>query len=146
MRKNSFFKTLVKCFAIVASIGGVLYLCKDKILSSPLFNSEEDNFFTRLKEKCPCCCNKEETYLDEEEEEFDDVFSEDPANDREYVSLNITSPNKEVGTPPDTSIQEETDIKEDISFDADQELTDVDTQDVEDLKTLDGVDQEDSSL
>lgn len=105
MKKNDCFKTLMKCFAVLASVGGVLYLFKDKIKECPIF-----------KGSCPLRKHKvhsdkeekNDDFLDEDLEDddcFDHAFDIDPATDREYVSLTISPSIK-----PDK--KEEDDLKE----------------------------------
>lgn len=80
MKKNSF-TTLLKVTAVLASIGGIAYIFKDKIMSCPVVSS--------LKEKLS---GSEEDIFDEENyfEENTDDNAEDIAS-REYVSLDIES-------------------------------------------------------
>ena len=104
MKKNHFVKTLMRIFAIIASISGVLFLFRDKILSCPCVKR-----FLDLKKDCPICSklrsyeSNDETLEDEtdlEEEAFEHAFDLDPATTREYVSLNINS--HRVETPEET--------------------------------------------
>ncbi len=80
MKKNSF-TTLLKATAVLASIGGLAYVFRDKIMSCPVVSS--------LKEKLS---GSEEDIFDEENyfEENTDDNAEDVAS-REYVSLDIES-------------------------------------------------------
>lgn len=83
MKKNGF-TTLLKATAVLASIGGLAYVYRDKILSCPVVSS--------LKEKIS---GSEEDIFDEEDyfEESTNTSTEDVAS-REYVSLDIESTKK----------------------------------------------------
>lgn len=78
MKKNGF-TTLLKATAVLASIGGLAYVYRDKILGCPVVSS--------LKEKIS---GSEEDIFDEEDyfEESTNTSTEDVAS-REYVSLDI---------------------------------------------------------
>lgn len=92
MKKHSPFKTLMKLFALLASIGGILYLFKDKLLSSSLF--APDGPLYKLKETFTTESDMEpfehEDMTDDEDYNFEHAFDVNPAEEREYVSLNIT--------------------------------------------------------
>lgn len=92
MKKNSLFKSLMKLFALLASIGGILYLFKDKLLNSSLFAA--DGPFHKIKETFTTETDREVTENDNSDEDddysFEHAFDVDPAEQREYVSLNIT--------------------------------------------------------
>lgn len=83
MKKNGF-TTLLKATAVLASIGGLAYVYRDKILGCPVVSS--------LKEKIS---GSEEDIFDEEDyfEESTNTSTEDVAS-REYVSLDIESTKK----------------------------------------------------
>lgn len=112
MKKNHFVKTLMRIFAIIASIGGVLFLFRDKILSCPIIKR-----FLDSKEDCPLCSKlrthkaeeeDSETETDVDDEAFEHAFDVDPATTREYVSLNINShrskTNEETSEEPTESL------------------------------------------
>lgn len=91
MKRNSFIKTFMRIFALLASIGGVIFLFRDKILSYPkLRNYMESHpdcpLCSKLKQHLP---DQKEDTLDDEDEDFEHAFDEDPTTAREYVSLNI---------------------------------------------------------
>lgn len=94
MKKNSIIKTFMRLFALFASIGGILFLFRDKILSCPKIHD-----FMKKHPNCPICSKfmpqTSDDIFDEDEEAFEHAFDEDPANAREYVSLNI-NPHKEI--------------------------------------------------
>lgn len=99
MKKNNFIKTFMQVFAILASIGGILFLCKDKIKACPCFS--KGGCLTSLKEKFtrkPEVADKMKDTDDESDEDDDDsflhAFDVDPASEREYVSLTINSSTK----------------------------------------------------
>lgn len=97
MKKNSIIKTCMRLFALIASIGGVLYLFRDKILSCSIIRN-----YVNEHPNCPLCSKlKRQNHtntldeFDEDEEAFEHAFDEDPATAREYVSLNI-NPHKNI--------------------------------------------------
>ena len=98
-KKFNFISKLVKVAALLASIGGIAYLCKDKIkemLSSEKPYDEED--FDVEEEN--------------EDDDFDDAVSADEdTTDREYVSIDITGDSKE----------DEKDAEDPADLDSDEE-------------------------
>lgn len=97
MRKNNCGKSIMRIFAVIASIGGVIFLFRDKILACPIVQK-----FLASKTDCPLCSKLRQHHSQEEptdvseeemeeEEAFDHAFDVDPAAEREYVSLNINS-------------------------------------------------------
>lgn len=165
-KKKSGIKSAFKLFAVVASVGGVLYVFKDKIKESKILDNTEDNPLNKLKEKvCNTINNKDKFYDDEDDsvkesdEDFVDAFDEAHTKDREYVSINITS--KQETESSDVSSDktdsnknnplEDTSTKNSGSLDSydtpvekyeNQGLSDYkqDSEDLEDLSKLDSVD------
>lgn len=98
MKKNGIIKTLMKLFALLASISGIVFLFRDKICSCKAIQKLIDS-----RKNCPLF-SKLRSYgqhsdvvseeVDEDEEAFEHAFDEDPATSREYVSLNI-NPHRE---------------------------------------------------
>lgn len=93
MKKNNFIKTVMSIFAIFASIGGILFLFRDKIstIVQKLHNSNPlckklFSCFEPTKDKVTSSDSLEE---DEDDFSFEHAFDEDPTTAREYVSLNI---------------------------------------------------------
>ncbi len=106
MKKNGIIKTLMKLFALLASISGIAFLFRDKICSCQAIKS-----FIDSRKNCPLF-SKLRSYgqhsdvvseeVDEEEEAFEHAFDEDPATSREYVSLNINPHREELITEQQT--------------------------------------------
>lgn len=114
MKKNGF-TTLLKATAVLASIGGLAYVYRDKILGCPIVSS--------LKEKIS---GSEEDIFDEEDyfEESTNTSTEDVAS-REYVSLDIESTKKATEKREETmTLQEMEDaIEEEIQLENELEDT-----------------------
>lgn len=96
MKKNSFLKIFMSIFALFASIVGFLFLFRDKISTY----AHSVKVPKHLWKQCPLhsIFNKKNSSIDntiilEDDEDFcfEHAFDEDPANAREYVSLNINS-------------------------------------------------------
>lgn len=103
-KKCNFISKVVKITALLASIGGIAYLCKDKIKA--VLSSEKPY-------------DEEEYDVEEENEDddFDDAVSADEdATDREYVSIDITGDSKEdekdAEDPADLEAEEEDEEEE----------------------------------
>ncbi len=106
MKKNNLVKTFMRIFAVLASVGGVLFLFRDKILSCTIVQR-----FLDSKEDCPLC-SKLRSYqetsdlmaeeVDPDEEAFEHAFDTDPTTAREYVSLNI-NPHRPVDSETTTT-------------------------------------------
>lgn len=106
MKKNGF-TTLLKATAVLASIGGLAYVYRDKILGCPVVSS--------LKEKIS---GSEEDIFDEEDyfEESTNTDTEDIAS-REYVSLDIDSTKTTSKDEEEITLQEMEDaIEEEIQL------------------------------
>lgn len=108
MKKNSIIKTLMKFFALLASISGLMFLFRDKILSSQkikeyMESNPDSPLCSKLSAFKTASTNEEE--VDEDEEAFEHAFDEDPATSREYVSLNI-NPHRETLDSEDASFHE----------------------------------------
>ena len=100
MKKNSIIKTLMKVFALFASISGIVFLFRDKILSCPKIKSYAEAhpncpFFAKLTSLQNQTETPNNTF--DEDDAFEHAFDEDPATSREYVSLNI-NPHRETIT------------------------------------------------
>ncbi len=134
MKKNGF-TTLLKATAVLASIGGLAYLYRDKILDCPVVSS--------LKEKIS---GSEEDIFDEEDyfEESTNTDTEDIAS-REYVSLDIDSAKtaskdedemtlQEMEDAIEEEIQQETTIETD-SDNNDQQISETETKDASEEAT-----------
>lgn len=135
MKKNGF-TTLLKATAVLASIGGLAYLYRDKILGCPVVSS--------LKEKIS---GSEEDIFDEEDyfEESTNTDTEDITS-REYVSLDIDSTKTTSKDEDEMTLQEMEDaIEEEIqqetttetdSDNNDQQISETETKDAsEETKT-----------
>lgn len=97
MKKNNFIKIFMSVFAIFASIGGVLFLFRDKISNfiESIHNSNHlckklFSFSCFQREKNNSTASDILEY-DEDEFSFEHAFDEDPTTSREYVSLNINT-------------------------------------------------------
>lgn len=109
MKKNGIIKTLMKLFALLASISGIAFLFRDKIRSCTTVKNFLDSkkdcpFFSKLRSHQEDSNGVTEE-IDEDEEAFEHAFDEDPATSREYVSLNI-NPHRETVVSEQESIQE----------------------------------------
>ena len=79
-KKSCLLAKLIKFAAIIASIGGVLFLFKDTI--TDIISSAKDHFAADD--------DFEDFDDDDEMDDFDDEEVFDHKSDREYVSINIT--------------------------------------------------------
>lgn len=79
-KKSCLLAKLIKFAAIIASIGGVLFLFKDTI--TDIISSAKDHFSADD--------DFEDFDDDDEMDDFDDEEVFDHKSDREYVSINIT--------------------------------------------------------
>lgn len=135
MKKNGF-TTLLKATAVLASIGGIAYVYRDKILSCPIVSS--------LKEKIS---GSEEDIFDEEDyfEESTDVDTEDTTS-REYVSLDIESTKKAAQELEETmTLQEMEDaIEEEIQLE--NELEEATEEDIQEEVPEEEISEEEESV
>lgn len=96
MKKNNFIKLFMSIFAIFASIGGVLFLFRDKI-STFIQSLHNSNHLCKKLFSFTCFesqkSSAENAHISEDDDEFsfEHAFDEDPTTAREYVSLNINS-------------------------------------------------------
>lgn len=135
MKKNGF-TTLLKATAVLASIGGLAYVYRDKILGCPVVSS--------LKEKIS---GSEEDIFDEEDyfEESTNTDTEDIAS-REYVSLDIDSTKTASKDDKEMTLQEmedaiEEEIQLETTIEAESDDEDDDIQDTPDIETEDDTEE-----
>lgn len=111
-KKNTLGK-LLAFTTTVAAIGGACYIYRDKIKQSSIYKTTADkcsDLYSKFKNKM----NDEDYddfFPDDEEEHFDNVFTEEEKQNREYTSITINPKDKSEAIPEDpmveTAIQEE---------------------------------------
>lgn len=94
MKKNNFIKVFMSIFAIFASIGGFLFLFRDRFSNFTQIIQEKaeslQHFFCTHKAQKKTNAPSSDTFDEDEDEfSFEHAFDEDPTTAREYVSLNI---------------------------------------------------------
>ncbi len=110
MAKNK--NTLGKLLAFtttVAAIGGTCYIFRDKIKESSLYKTAADKFsdlFSNTSKKNDAF-EDDDFFFDDDDDDFENVFSEDSKQKREYTSLTINAKNttSENHTNEDTSTE-----------------------------------------
>jgi hypothetical protein len=94
MKKNGLVNGLIKVSILAASIGGTVFLLKDKIAESEKCTESLDKLKETVKKVVPG--KKEDfNYAEDFDDDFDDVdeleeILETPTTDREYVSIKLS--------------------------------------------------------
>jgi hypothetical protein len=94
MKKNGLVNGLIKVSILAASIGGTVFLLKDKIAESEKCTESLDKLKETVKKVVPG--KKDDvSYAEDFDDDFDDVdeleeILETPTTDREYVSIKLS--------------------------------------------------------
>lgn len=114
-KKNTIGK-LIAFTTTVATIGGACYIFRDKIKESPIYKTSIDkisDIITKISK------NKKEAedddfFFDEDDEDFDEIFSEDEKQNREYTSIAINLKDQEEITSNIDDIEQAKDEEETV--------------------------------
>jgi ATP phosphoribosyltransferase len=132
MKKNGLVNGLIKVSILAASIGGTVFLLKDKIAESEKCTESLDKLKETVKKIVPG--KKEDlNYAEDFDDDLDDVdeleeILETPTTDREYVSIKLS---EERNNEADEDGVDAGDISEEDTL-SDDEILNEETPDVED--------------